>query len=439
MDITYALDTLLQNFTKLLTTPIGLVYLILLTKEWRYSKRLCKLCLFGYAILLIPLNCILWMLFGNIHWIEIFIMFFNITTGMAIAAWLQAYPFPCFLFIFITVLDFLHISHTLKTTFSALWGIPPLITSLSVAVVIGFLMNRYLSRQLYHIMNTLKVSWLRLTIFPFLLFVSFLVLRVPDGGILETQNRYIPALLLSMITYSFYLLFYYLFSTTLHQQEEEEVQNVLLLQIHSMERQIANFEETGTYLKTLRHDLRHYTTALAASLENNDLDSARKILASVDSNLNKILEKTTFHNYTGDPLLDSILSYNGQRAQQASITYQVKLMLPDNLDISATDLTILMSNALENALNACEQVPPELDPFVSITSIKNGNQLFLEVANSYIQPVVFDSHTHLPAAHSPQHGLGSQSIRTIVKKVNGVCNYVTENGVFRLQILFNLK
>lgn len=438
MDMNYTVDTLFRNLSKLVTTPLGLIYLVLLIKEWRFSQKHCRIFLTLYAIIMFPINCFLWVLGNGSSSMEILIMFFNIISGFGVTILLQNYPLPCFLFVFLIALNFLHISETLKVILAALWGIPPTLTSLAVGFVACILLHRYFSKQLYHIMKTLKVSWLRLSVFPILLFLSFLAVGLPTGNLRYNQMMFIPALLLCVMTYSFYLLFYYLFSTTLHQQEEEEIQNILLLQIHSMERQIANFNETNTYLRTLRHDLRHYVATITACVEHNDLNGARTLLSSLNSKLNHILEKTIFHNFTGEPMVDSILSYHLQRAKQSSIRFDIQLLLPQSLHISTVDLTIILSNALENALNACEQMTKDQERFVSISSVVNGNQLFLEITNSYEQTVTFDPRTHLPTNSLQDHGLGSQSIQAIVQANHGICNYITDKNIFRLQILFNL-
>lgn len=429
------LQLLTANLDKLATTPIGLAYLALLTKKWRHSGRFGKSALCAYALVLLPVNILLWLIGGGAYSMDVFIMLFNIITGMALAAWLQAYTPSQFFFIFMTVLVSLHIMRVGKTICHVRWGIQPIITCFGLGLAIGLILYFFFSSKIMRIMDTLKISWWKLSLVPSLLCLSFMAVTIPDGGLYRNRAAEIPAILLSVVAYSFYLLVYYIFTTTLRQQEEESSQNMLVMQIRHLERQMANFEQMNTQMKTLRHDLRHYVAAMNGCLETGNTGEARRILAAIDENIGSILEQTDYHQYTGEPLLDSVLSYHRRRALNSHIDFQICFTLPTCLEISITDLTILLSNALENAMNACEKCPQK-NRRVILSGVRSGSQYFLELSNTYtVKKPENGGAGETPAGH----GYGSKSIKALAARNHAICRFSADPDAFRLQLLFPIR
>jgi len=52
-----------------------------------------------------------------------------------------------------------------------------------------------------------------------------------------------------------------------------------------------------------------------------------------------------------------ILSSYAGKAKQSDITFSIDARLPDTLLLSDTELCSILSNALDNALRACKQIP----------------------------------------------------------------------------------
>lgn len=85
-----------------------------------------------------------------------------------------------------------------------------------------------------------------------------------------------------------------------------------------------------------------------------------------------------------------------------------------------TELTVVMANALENAVDACKRLPDDTLRTIRLDGQRRGRQYFLELANTCDGEMAFESDTGRPANYEAGHGLGSQSIAYFARKNNAV-------------------
>ncbi|MGI6280011.1 MAG: GHKL domain-containing protein [Acutalibacteraceae bacterium] len=106
-------------------------------------------------------------------------------------------------------------------------------------------------------------------------------------------------------------------------------------------------------------------------------------------------------------------------------------MLPFHL--SSVDICIILSNLLENALKACAKVKNIRDRKLAIFSTVKDGKFYLSVSNSYEGEVeIVDG---IPQTEADGHGMGVNSIASIVKNNNGTFLYEAENGIFTFKMI----
>ena len=106
---------------------------------------------------------------------------------------------------------------------------------------------------------------------------------------------------------------------------------------------------------------------------------------------------------------------------------------PEDLPFEETDLCVILGNALENAIHACEAQPEELRNIQFSLELTENQRLMFSVRNPCPQPVDFGP-DGLPSVPKREgHGLGLQSVRTVVEKYGGLFQCLWEDGVFVLR------
>ncbi len=89
------------------------------------------------------------------------------------------------------------------------------------------------------------------------------------------------------------------------------------------------------------------------------------------------------------------------------------------------DWCILLSNALDNAIKACQEVPEE-ERYIHMSSRKKGNFYLLTVENSCSREL----------EKAPEDGIGLSNIRAVAEKNHGTVENTAFDGTYRLQLLF---
>ena len=108
----------------------------------------------------------------------------------------------------------------------------------------------------------------------------------------------------------------------------------------------------------------------------------------------------------------------------------------DFVGINELDLCDLLSNTLENAITACEAMPPDLNKFIYLEISKENNIYTFIVKNSLDKSVISEN----PKLKTTKkdiinHGLGTSIIRDIVNKYSGRYDYYEIDNAFCCSII----
>lgn len=171
--------------------------------------------------------------------------------------------------------------------------------------------------------------------------------------------------------------------------------------------------DSYTAQRRLTHEFTNHMAALDALLTQEDLKGARSYIAGVT----KAVAAGTTVMDTHNPLLDAILTmkYEDAAKQRASIFFDLCDLR--ELPFDGTDMVILLSNLLDNAIRAAaEALPPE----VHVRIRKNQDELLISVRNRVQQDMDIEDGT-LPASTKQEsgHGMGLVNVQEVVEKYGG--------------------
>ncbi len=210
----------------------------------------------------------------------------------------------------------------------------------------------------------------------------------------------------------------------------EQTQDSLNMQITQAVREIETLREAQRKTSIYRHDLRHHIQYLSACIENGMLGQAREYIKEIYSEI----ETNSITVFCENEVANLIFSNFAGRAKDQDIPITIRAEIPQTISVSESDLCVLLSNALENALHACRKRNERgLSGTIEVFVGQKRDRLFLEFTNSCDENVVFDN--GIPVADSPGHGLGVRSIGAIVDKYDGIYNFSVKDDKFVLQVL----
>ena len=171
---------------------------------------------------------------------------------------------------------------------------------------------------------------------------------------------------------------------------------------------------------------------LYGSLEN---PSSNDIVDQINHIQNGLKESAPT-SYCSHALLNIILHNKKKLAQSKNIRVQYHIFTPDAISIPMTDLASVFFNLLDNAIEACEQVPADNRVIQFKTSFK-GNMLSIHMINSKNPQKSFSKKT---TKNNPElHGFGLSIIEDIVHTHQGHIIYNDLDDTFETIILLNTE
>ena len=209
----------------------------------------------------------------------------------------------------------------------------------------------------------------------------------------------------------------------------EQTQENLHLQVTQATREIASLRESERRASTYRHDLRHHMQYLAGCIENGRTEQAQAYIREVCAEIESQKVRVFCENET----VNLILSAFAGRAGESGVPLRVRAEVPHFIPVAETDLCVLLSNALENALHACQRLRQTGEPCdIELVVYEKSGKFFLQVTNTCPPGVTFEK--GLPVTREPGHGIGVRSICSIAERYNGMYSFSEKDGRFVLRV-----
>lgn len=193
-----------------------------------------------------------------------------------------------------------------------------------------------------------------------------------------------------------------------------------------LKKHYAEVENMYEKMRGWRHDYRHHIQAMKVHAQNGEYEEINRYLDMLDDDLTHV--ETVFK--TGNRMADAILNSKLSIAAEKSIKVKAEARIPVSLTVSELDLCIAIGNLLDNAIEACAELPEE-ERLIRIYMEMKGNYLYLSLTNT----AKGQKKHSFKTTKGEGHGYGLARVDAIVKKYGGYLTRASEDGAFSTEIL----
>lgn len=182
------------------------------------------------------------------------------------------------------------------------------------------------------------------------------------------------------------------------------------------DRQTQYFSTVTTIQKAIRkmaHDIRHHFIYLMSALEQEDIPKAKSYLIELDESLDNMVSL----DITGHCDIDALLHAKARLADRLGVHIRLEGKLPPEIMISPIDLSVLLGNSIDNAIEAASKVEGEKE--IAISFVYNASRLSFTISNPYTGQIQKKQNGYF-ISQKINGGLGVEIIDQVVKKYNGV-------------------
>lgn len=207
-----------------------------------------------------------------------------------------------------------------------------------------------------------------------------------------------------------------------------EKQAAMIAAEQQKERQLQHYQtmlDRQEETRALWHDIKKYFVAMKTLAESHRTDEMDACFREIEEKFERVNQSVD----VGNPVIDSILSYELARAAKVGASVELQVWVDRELRIPAGDLFIIIGNTMDNALDACEQLPEE-HRSIHLILRQTNHLLYYELSNPF------------PASPTPKagsvHGYGLRNVRACVVKNQGSFKLEQKDGRYTVSVQLNV-
>lgn len=204
---------------------------------------------------------------------------------------------------------------------------------------------------------------------------------------------------------------------------------LLALQNECLQENAKDIENMYDTVRALRHDLKNHLLCILSMAEERDVEGIKQYTGQLLQQQNTVNKLIMF---SGSKVLDAIINSKSAAAERAGVRLSAVITTP-LAGISPEDITIILGNALDNAIRAAKDSQRKV---VDIHIQPQGAYSSIVIANDIAHPVLSDN----PALRTTKniryrHGFGIQNMRQAVERNQGLIRFYEQNDRFICDIL----
>lgn len=229
--------------------------------------------------------------------------------------------------------------------------------------------------------------------------------------------------------------FFYLFEQMQKQYQEGLQTKLINQQIIGQMEYFRDLSEQQRISNKALHDLKHTMIVICDKIKHEDPDINEKI----EGIYNEIMRGQTVIN-TGNTAFDALVNMKYILMKERNINFKPIIQMEQGSLVNDFDMCALLGNLLDNAIEACEKIENHDMRFIDLRINFDKDVFNIVIKNSVTQKVNIDKNMNFNTdkINPEAHEIGTQSIKSIVKKYNGECFFESTQDVFTARILMNI-
>ncbi|MCM1188924.1 MAG: GHKL domain-containing protein [bacterium] len=184
-------------------------------------------------------------------------------------------------------------------------------------------------------------------------------------------------------------------------------------------------------IQSLKHDMNNHLHTISGYIQIGEYGKAQEYVERIAGEISRV---ESFHS--GNPTVDVLIGSKTALARMSGIVVEAECQVPPELKIADRDLTVLIGNLYDNAIDANLKIADTDSRFIHIKILFDTGNLLLLFENATPE----DSRTGgsdkwaTTKEDNSLHGFGIKNIDRILQAYGGYCEREIKDHVFRCRI-----
>lgn len=293
----------------------------------------------------------------------------------------------------ILMLIFAYLLHKFKKSKTKNFPVPIYYYMAQILILFGTLYFFLMSLEKNHITTTQVI-------------ISSIIVLLVDGMIIFVDEKIYAAMILS------------------------NERNLLKQQNIAYENQAEIINRSLTTIKALKHDMKNHILTLKLINENKQYQDFEEYANRILSDINGDKNFSQSENF----IVDSIVNFKLQELNNLQVDIKIDINIPQNLNILAFDLTVILGNLLDNAIRAIKQT--KSNKKLSLYMHCTKGSLVILIDNSYNGKLnMKEGILQTTKVFTENHGIGLKNAEKTVSNYNGELQINHTTDMFSVVVL----
>lgn len=206
-------------------------------------------------------------------------------------------------------------------------------------------------------------------------------------------------------------------------------------QNQAYEKQLDIMKQSEEKAASVRHDIRNHMTVLQYLSEKYNNHEIIEYLGKI----NGFVKNEERFVCTGDYLIDGLINMKlSEAAKRLGAEIHNEVHIENTEWVDKMDISILIGNLLDNALDALELCTGKRN--LNLVIEEKRGVMLIEIENSYEHEIKYKNGIYVSTkADREHHGIGTKNIRNIVEKYNGQVDFYHDNNTFSVELIMYIK
>ncbi|MBM6688025.1 sensor histidine kinase [Collinsella tanakaei] len=224
------------------------------------------------------------------------------------------------------------------------------------------------------------------------------------------------------------ILLYPINAVNAHAAQQQRLADAATAQAELLERNYRTLRESYEQNSRLYHDFRNHLATLKGYARAGDMPA---VSAYIDALVGP-QDAGGSAAWTGDPAIDHLFALKQARCTELGIAADFDVCLPPNTGIRPADLSTVVANLLDNAIEAAAQVPEGRARTVRLTARRVNNMVIIKVENTATGPVEADGEGRIATTKedAEHHGWGLKSVEATLDRYDGSLSLTSSDDSF---------
>ena len=265
-----------------------------------------------------------------------------------------------------------------------------------------------------------NTDWIRFIFFPVFTIFTIIAMIITSGNIANQKQENV-FLVIALGLASMNIVVFYLINSIMKREIKIHESEIFQMEVQNQTDMYRSISENFAKQRKKTHEYKNQIMCMEALIAAKNYSGLEEYVRKVSGNLSEELD----YIKTNHTIVDAILNSKFQEMLDKNIVFIFKINDLSEINICDEDIVVILSNLLNNAIEACEKCPGK--KVIKMKFVKEKDAVIISVKNTYDgELVIRDGEIQTSKKHeADEHGIGIKNVIDVITKQQGA--YVIQN------------